>query len=68
MTEHITIQKLNVEGKNMMEISMYGKYEDLFALLMTSARINKVLMDLICDVYMDNFNPDEAKFSTFNLN
>lgn len=53
MTEHILIKKVNKNGKDMIEISMYGTYETLFSLLVNAVKSNETMSDLVTETSLE---------------
>lgn len=56
MKEHILIKKIEKNGKEMIEISMYGDYEILFSMLVNASKSYKLLSDLVTDASLE-INP-----------
>jgi len=53
MTEHILIKKVKQNGKDFIEISMYGDYQVLFSMLVNAVKSNEVLSDLVTDASLE---------------
>jgi hypothetical protein len=56
MTEHVQIKKIEKNGKEMIEISMYGDYDVIFSMLVNASKSYKLLSDLITDASLE-INP-----------
>lgn len=53
MTEHILIKKIKQNGKDFIEISMYGDYQVLFSMLVNAVKSNETLSDLVTDASLE---------------
>ena len=56
MKEHILIKKIEKDGKEMIEISMYGEYQVLFSMLVNASKSYSLLSDLVTEASLE-INP-----------
>ena len=56
MEEHILVKKIKKNGKDMIEISMYGEYQVLFSMLVNASKSYELLSDLVTETALE-INP-----------